>query len=133
MQSMSEPSAMTGLPDPQRRHPRRRECRRRRVSMVKPFFSRMPVRYLLRLELLEAELAEAEDHVDHLLAEVEHRLRLHVGGHGGLERRRAWGRRMPAFAAGAAVVAGDCASSGAPDSDATAMAAKAESNSLFMR
>ena len=43
------------------------------VSIVKPFCLRMPVRYRWRLELLEAKLAEAEDRVDHLLPEVEHR------------------------------------------------------------
>ena len=37
------------------------------------------------LELLEAEFAEAEHHVVHLLAEVEHRRRLHLGSHRGLD------------------------------------------------
>ncbi len=71
MQSMSEPSAITGLPEPQLAiHavgiPARFSC------TVKPFFLRMSVRYLRRLELLEAELAEAEHLVDHLLREDRH-------------------------------------------------------------
>ena len=42
-------------------------------SILKPSFSRMPVRYLRGFEFLKAELAEAEDAIDHHL-----RLLLHV-------------------------------------------------------
>ena len=71
MPSMSEPSAITGLPDP--------HVATHAVGMpdcprvtLKPNFSSCAVRYLRRLHFLHAELAEAEDRVDHLLRELGH-------------------------------------------------------------
>ena len=70
----------------------RSECRRRRRSTVKPFCSRMPVRYFDGLELLEAELAEAEHLIDHLLREL--RARIDVAHRLGLERGELRARRQ---------------------------------------
>jgi hypothetical protein len=69
---MSEPSANTGFRIP-RRHERRRDA-------GDPFLYGETVLLqnaddvAVRLELLKAELCEAEDGVDHLLAELLHRL-----------------------------------------------------------
>ncbi len=70
---MSEPSAITGLPEP--------HVAMNAVGMpampsctVKPFFLSTSTRYRWVSNLLEAELAEAEDGIDHLLGEDLHRL-----------------------------------------------------------
>ena len=69
MQSMSEPSAMTGLPGSPRRHERGRDAR-------DPFLDREAVllqdvdQVAVGFELLEPELAVAEDLIDHLLREL---------------------------------------------------------------
>ena len=82
MPSMSEPSAITGLPLP--------HVAMNAVGMpatpsstVKPFFLSSVDEVLRRLELLEAQLAVAEDLIDHLLREVLELLDL--GGRFGLE------------------------------------------------
>ena len=68
---MSEPSAITGLPDP--------HVATHAVGMpdtprctLKPYFSSCAGQVLRGLDFLEAELAEAEDGVDHLLRELRH-------------------------------------------------------------
>ena len=63
---------MTGLPDPQRRHPRRRNAGEVLLRSVKPFFFEDAGQVLRRLEFLEAELAEAEDLIVHLLDVFAH-------------------------------------------------------------
>ena len=60
MPSMSEPSAMTGLPEPQRRHPRGRNAGDAALDLEAVLLEDAG-QVLGRLELLEAELAEAED------------------------------------------------------------------------
>ena len=66
MQSMSEPSAITGLPDPQSRRPRGRNAGDAALNR-EAFLLEDAGQVALRLELLEAELAEAEHRIDHLL------------------------------------------------------------------
>ena len=97
---MSEPSAMTGLPDPQLRDPRRRNAGDAALDREAVLLEDAG-QVLRRLDLLEAELAEAEDLVDHLLRELLHAL--DVGGGLALQARRAGGwvapwRREQAFA-----------------------------------
>ena len=70
---------MTGLPDPVLGHPRGRNAGDAGLDREAVLLEDAG-EVLLGLEFLEAELAEAEDHVDHLLAEVEHRQ--HVGADG---------------------------------------------------
>ena len=81
MQSTSEPSAITGEPEPQRAT---HIVGNAGVAALdgEAFLLEDARQVLAGLELLEAEFGEAEDHVGHLLTEVEHRLRLHVGGDG---------------------------------------------------
>ena len=85
MSSISEPSEITGLPDPQvATHAVGMPAKPR--STLKPSFSRMPLRYLRGLELLEAQLAEAEDAIHHDLRLLLHGVDLarQVGLDGGL-------------------------------------------------
>ena len=71
MQSTSEPSAITGLPDPNRAvHARRNACHA--FLDREAFLLEDAGQVSLRLELLESELAEAEHRIDHLLREVVH-------------------------------------------------------------
>ena len=71
---MSEPSAITGLPLP---HVAMNDVGMPATpsSTWKPFFLSTSTRYVRRLELLEAELAVAEELIDHLLREVLHACR----------------------------------------------------------
>ena len=71
MQSTSDPSAITGLPDPNRAVHARGNARDALLDR-EAFLLEDAGQVSLRLELLEPELAEAEDRVDHLLREVVH-------------------------------------------------------------
>ena len=80
---MSEPSAITGLPDPQRAV--------HAVGMPgdaaldgEAVLLEDAGQVLRRLDFLEAELAEAEDHVGHLLRHHAHAV--DVGGDAALQR-----------------------------------------------
>ena len=68
---MSEPSAITGLPDPQRGHPGGRNARRAALDREAVLLEDAG-QIARRLDFLEAELAEAEDRVDHLLRQLGH-------------------------------------------------------------
>ena len=69
MPSMSDPTAMTGLPDPPRGHPRGRNpgdaLLDREAVVTQDLHNELG-----RLDLLESELTEAEDLIDHLLGEL---------------------------------------------------------------
>jgi hypothetical protein len=70
---MSDPSAITGLPDPQRRHERRRhagDLLLHRESVLSQQVDEVP----MALELLKPQLPEAEERVDDLLRQIGARL-----------------------------------------------------------
>ena len=103
MSSMSLPSEITGLPEPQ--------LATQAVGMpatprwiLKPSFSRIPVRYLEVSIFLEAQFAEAEDAVHHDLRLLLHGVDLsgEVGLHGGFFFGSGLGLRHPQTGATAA-------------------------------
>ena len=71
-----------------RRHPRAGDTGHA-VFHREPVLAQQAAEVFLRLELLKSDLREAEDHVVHLLAEIEHGRRRHVGIDERLELRHA--------------------------------------------
>ncbi len=89
MSSISEPSEITGLPEPQvATHAVGIPAMPR--SIWKPSFSRMPVRYFDVSNSWKPKLAEAEDAIHHDLRLLLHGVDLagQIGFHGGFFFRR---------------------------------------------